>query len=133
MREMQAQLLYKGNSTAPVFKFDTISELPTILSSSEDLIRWRKESIVDKNLRMVYEHEEILALDFTQQWILAPHGVWMRASEYNKRYGGLDIASIQARLSPVAFKAFMDTVGIVELSPTRERGRSFVFYEYEEK
>jgi len=106
-------------------------------------MRWRKEDITDINFRTVDEHEETLILDFTQrefwelktdlteQWILAPHGVWMRASEYNKRYGGLDIASIRARLSPAAFRAFMNTVGVVELSPTRERGQSLVSYEHE--
>ena len=50
-------------------------------------------------------------------WASVAPGVIVRASEYEERYGGLDLQGLRKRMAPAVFKAFVRHIGTVPGRP----------------
>ena len=64
--------------------------------------------------------EEAVAEDrppATDTWRIVAPGVLVRSSEYERRYGQLDLAYYQAQMSPAAFAAYVRFIGLIEGPP----------------
>lgn len=49
----------------------------------------------------------------TEAWRIVAPGMIMRSNEYRERYGVIDLAALQNRMSPVVFEAFVRHIGII--------------------